>query len=181
MLPPWEETMLAATVSRGKKRGTRLLPIASKTTATRPAWETGPYIPVSDYRDISSYLANGYSLHMSDRAESQTPTLISPESIRGWSRTSKDFSLSLAEDSLLARSHSFFTSWTFPLAGKIAIRTRTPTSLVLPATRHFERSRPIFSFAFAPANASACRRREISLLLLSTPLIRILCHTSFCL
>ena len=83
--------MLVATVARGKKRGTRLLPHRFKDDRYRvQLGKQGPYIPVSDYRDISSYLANGYSLHMSDRAESQTPTLISPESIRGWSRTSKD-------------------------------------------------------------------------------------------
>ncbi len=83
--------MLAATVSRGKKRGTRLLPHRFKDDRYRvQLGKQGPYIPVTDYRDISSYLANGYSLHMSDRAEGQTSTLIRPESIRGWSRTSKD-------------------------------------------------------------------------------------------
>jgi hypothetical protein len=83
--------MLVATVSRGKNRGTRLLPHRFKDDRYRvQLGKEGPYIPVTDYRDISSYLANGYSLLMSDRAESQTPSLISPASIRGWSRTSKD-------------------------------------------------------------------------------------------
>jgi hypothetical protein len=83
--------MLIATVSRGKNRGTRLLPHRFKDDRYRvQLGKQGPYIPVTDYRDISSYLANGYSLRMSDRAESQTPTLIRPESIRGWRRTSED-------------------------------------------------------------------------------------------
>ena len=38
----------------------------------------GPYIPVTDYRDIPSYLANGYSLQMSDRPDSHTPSLKRP-------------------------------------------------------------------------------------------------------
>lgn len=83
--------MLVATVSRGKKRGTLLLPHRFKDDRYRvQLGKKGPYIPLTDYRDIVSYLANGYSLHMSDRAESQTPTLIRPESIHGWSRTSQD-------------------------------------------------------------------------------------------
>ena len=83
--------MLTATVSRGKNRGTRLLPHRFNDDRYHvQLGKEGPYIPVTDYRDISSYLANGYSLHMSDKAESQTPSLIRPESIRGWSRTSED-------------------------------------------------------------------------------------------
>jgi hypothetical protein len=83
--------VLIATVSRGKNRGTRLLPHRFKDDRYRvQLGKEGPYIPVTDYRDIASYLANGYSLHMSDKAESQTSTLIRPASIRGWSRTSQD-------------------------------------------------------------------------------------------
>jgi hypothetical protein len=83
--------MLTATVSRGKNRGARLFAHRFKDDRYRvQLGKAGPYIPISDYRDIISYLANGYSLLMSDRAESQTPTLIRPESIRGWTRTSKD-------------------------------------------------------------------------------------------
>jgi hypothetical protein len=83
--------MLTATVSRGKNRGTRLLPHRFNDERYHvQLGKEGPYIPVTDYRDISSYLANGYSLHMSDKAESQTPSLIRPESIHGWSRTSLD-------------------------------------------------------------------------------------------
>jgi hypothetical protein len=83
--------MLTATLSRGKNRGTRLLPHRFNDDRYHvQLGKEGPYIPVTDYRDISSYLANGYSLHMSDKAESQTPSLIRPESIRGWSRTSLD-------------------------------------------------------------------------------------------
>ena len=83
--------MLTATVSRGKNRGTRLLPHRFNDDRYHvQLGKEGPYIPVTDYRDISSYLANGYSLHMSDKTESQNPSLIRPESIRGWSRTSED-------------------------------------------------------------------------------------------
>ena len=83
--------MLFAIVSRGKKRGTRLLPHRFKDDRYHvQLGKQGPYIPVTDSRDIPSYLANGYSLHMSDRADSQTPTLISPQSVRGWSMASQD-------------------------------------------------------------------------------------------
>ena len=34
-----------------------------------------------------SYLANGYSLEMSNKAEKHNPTLIRPESIQGWSKS----------------------------------------------------------------------------------------------
>jgi hypothetical protein len=80
--------MLFATVSRGKKAGTRLLPHRFKDNRFHvQLGKEGPYIPLSDYRDIPSYLANGYSLQMSNRAESHNPSLISPQSIRGWSPT----------------------------------------------------------------------------------------------
>jgi hypothetical protein len=78
--------MLFATVSRGKKAGTRLLPHRFKDNRYHvQLGKQGPYIPITDYRDISSYLANGYSLTMSNQAASHNPTLISPASIRGWS------------------------------------------------------------------------------------------------
>ncbi len=78
--------MLFATVSRGKKLGTRLFPHRFKDERYHVhLGKEGPYIPVTDYRDIPSYLANGYSLQMSDKPESHTPTLRRPESIRGWS------------------------------------------------------------------------------------------------
>ena len=83
--------MLIATVSRGKNRGTRLLPHRFKDDRYRvQLGKRGPYIPVTDYRDIASYLANGYSLQMSDAAESHAPILIRPESIRGWSTDPKE-------------------------------------------------------------------------------------------
>lgn len=83
--------MLFATVSRGKNRGIRLLPHRFKDDRYHVhLGKQGPYIPLADSRDIPAYLANGYSLQMSDRAESSTPTLIRPESIHGWSRTSND-------------------------------------------------------------------------------------------
>jgi hypothetical protein len=83
--------MLFATVSRGKNRGSRLLPHRFKDDRYHvQLGKAGPYIPVTDCRDIPSYLANGYSLHMSGRAEKLTPSLIRPESIHGWNKSSKD-------------------------------------------------------------------------------------------
>jgi hypothetical protein len=77
--------MLFATVSRGKKAGTRLVPHLFQDNKYHvQLGKQGPYIPVADYRDISSYLANGYSVLMSDRAESRSPSLVSPQSVRGW-------------------------------------------------------------------------------------------------
>ncbi len=81
--------MLSAIVSRGKKLGTRLLPHRFEDDRYRVSLgKNGPSIPVSDYRDIPSYLANGYSLQMS--AGEHKPTLVRPKSIRGWSTNSKD-------------------------------------------------------------------------------------------
>jgi hypothetical protein len=78
--------MLFSTVSRGKKAGTRLVPHLFQDNKYHvQLGKQGPYIPVADYRDISSYLANGYSVLMSDRAESRSPSLVSPQSVRGWS------------------------------------------------------------------------------------------------
>ena len=79
--------MLFATVSRGRKFGTRLLPHRFKDDRYHVRLgKQGPYIPITDYRDIPSYLANGYSLEMSNKAEKHNPTLIRPESIQGWSK-----------------------------------------------------------------------------------------------
>ena len=78
--------MLFAIVRRGKKSGTRLFPHRYKeddrfhVSLTRQ----GPHIPLADDRDIPDYLANGYSLGMSNRAANCSPTMIRPESIRGW-------------------------------------------------------------------------------------------------
>ena len=83
--------MLFATVSRGKKAGTRLLPHQFKDNRYHVhLGRKGPYIPITDYRDIPSYLANGYSLQMSDRADSHTPILVRPQSIHGWSANPQD-------------------------------------------------------------------------------------------
>jgi len=46
--------------------------------------KAGPHIPLADDRDIPDYLANGYSLAMSNSDENYRPTLISPKSIQGW-------------------------------------------------------------------------------------------------
>ncbi len=83
--------MLFATVSRGKKTGTRLIPHLFPDNRYRvQLGKTGPYIPVTDYREIPSYLANGYSLQMSNRDNSQPPSLIRPQSIQGWSVNLQD-------------------------------------------------------------------------------------------
>jgi len=78
--------MLYAMVSRGKNRGARLLPHRFKDQRYHvQLGKQGPYIPLADARDIPRYLANGYSLQMS-AAEDVAPSLIRPESIRGWAR-----------------------------------------------------------------------------------------------
>jgi hypothetical protein len=83
--------MLFATVSRGKNLGTRLLPHRFKDNRYRvQLGKQGPYIPLADRREIPSYLANGYSLLMSNKAENHAPSLIRPESIRGWSANPND-------------------------------------------------------------------------------------------
>jgi hypothetical protein len=77
--------MLFAIVSRGRNLGTRLLPHRFKDHRFHvKLGRGGPYIPVSDDRDIPSYLANGYSLEMSNKSQRHNPSLIKPESIRGW-------------------------------------------------------------------------------------------------
>ena len=81
--------MLFARVSRGKNLGMRLFPHRFKDDRYHVhLGKSGPFIPVSDDRDIPSYLANGYSLQMSDGAESRPPVLIRPQAIQGWN---KDF------------------------------------------------------------------------------------------
>jgi hypothetical protein len=83
--------MLFATVVRGKRLGTRLMPHRfSDNRYHVHLGKEGPYIPVTDYRDIPSYLANGYSLQMSVSGENHTPRLIKPESIRGWRTNPRD-------------------------------------------------------------------------------------------
>ena len=75
--------MLFAIVSRGKNAGVRLLPHRFEDDRYHVCLgRQGPYIPVSDDRDIPDYLANGYSLQMSSKE--RKPTLIRPDSIRGW-------------------------------------------------------------------------------------------------
>lgn len=77
--------MMFAIVSRGKNSGRRLHPHRFKDNRYRVSLgDEGPCIPISDDRDIPSYLANGYSLRMSNAAENRNPSLIRPESIRGW-------------------------------------------------------------------------------------------------
>jgi hypothetical protein len=76
--------MLFAIVSRGKKTGTRLLPHRFRDNRYHVRLgKQGPYIPIADDRDIPSYLANGYSLEMSNPTEHHA-SLVSPDSIHGW-------------------------------------------------------------------------------------------------
>ena len=83
--------MLFATVSRGRKVGKRLLPHLFHDNRYRvQLGKAGPYIPITDYREIPSYLANGYSLLMSDRAGKHPPSLIRPQSVRGWTKNSEE-------------------------------------------------------------------------------------------
>jgi hypothetical protein len=83
--------MLFAVVARGKKLGTRLVPHRFQDDRYHVhLGKQGPYIPVTDPRDIPSYLANGYSLQMSETSESSAPRLVRPESVRGWSRDLRD-------------------------------------------------------------------------------------------
>lgn len=78
--------MLFAVVRRGKRSGVRLFPHLYKednryhVSLTRQ----GPHIPLADDRDIPEYLANGYSLGMSNRSARYNPTLIKPDFIHGW-------------------------------------------------------------------------------------------------
>ena len=83
--------MLFATVSRGKNSGMRLVPHRFSDNRYRvQLGKDGPYIPLSDDREIPSYLANGYSLVMSNKDEHRAPSLIRPQSIQGWSTSPKD-------------------------------------------------------------------------------------------
>jgi hypothetical protein len=77
--------MLFAIVRRGKKAGVRLYPHQFEDSRYGVSLtRQGPYIPLADSRDIPEYLANGYSLHMSNLAKGRKPTLIKPGSILGW-------------------------------------------------------------------------------------------------
>jgi hypothetical protein len=78
--------MLFAIVRRGKNAGVRLVPHRYKEDDRYRVClgKQGPYIPIADERDIPEYLANGYSLNMSSGDEGHNPSLIRPESIRGW-------------------------------------------------------------------------------------------------
>ena len=77
--------MLFSIVTRGKHSGIRLLPHKFQDNRFHVCLgKGGPHIPISDDRDIPDYLANGYSLHMSNAGEKHKPSLIHPKSIRGW-------------------------------------------------------------------------------------------------
>ena len=78
--------MLFTIVRRGKNAGIRLIPHRFKKDERYRVslGRKGPYIPISDERDLPEYLANGYSLSMSGGDAGHNPTLISPRSITGW-------------------------------------------------------------------------------------------------
>ena len=78
--------MLFAIVRRGRKSGIHVFPHRFKEDDRYHVSLTkaGPPIPLADDRDIPDYLANGYSLSMSNSGENYRPTLISPKSIQGW-------------------------------------------------------------------------------------------------
>ncbi|HKV60718.1 MAG TPA: hypothetical protein VJO16_02305 [Candidatus Acidoferrum sp.] len=78
--------MLFAIVRRGKRSGACLYPHRFKEDGRYHVSLTreGPHIPISDDRDLPDYLANGYSLAMSNKAADYNPTLIKPSSILGW-------------------------------------------------------------------------------------------------
>jgi hypothetical protein len=77
--------MLFAVVRRGKHAGTRLQPHRFEDERYRVSLtRQGPEIPLANPRDIVDYLANGYSLRMSNPEYGRRPTLISPKSIQGW-------------------------------------------------------------------------------------------------
>lgn len=78
--------MLFAIVRRGRKSGVHVFPHRHKEDERYHVSLTkaGPPIPLADDRDIPDYLANGYSLSMSNSDENYRPTLISPRSIHGW-------------------------------------------------------------------------------------------------
>lgn len=74
-----------AIVRRGKNSGVRLVPHLFPDSRYHVSLtKQGPDIPLADYRDIPEYLANGYSLRMSNLEMNHQPTLIKPTSIRGW-------------------------------------------------------------------------------------------------
>ena len=77
--------MLFAVVRRGKHSGMRLLPHRFEDDRYHVSLtREGPDIPLANPHDIPDYLANGYSLRMSNAAQNRKPTLIKPDSIRGW-------------------------------------------------------------------------------------------------
>ena len=77
--------MLFAIVQRGKKNGLKLVPHRFEDDRYRVSLgRKGPYIPLADEFDIPDYLANGYSLRMSDEQQAGSPRLVRPGSILGW-------------------------------------------------------------------------------------------------
>ena len=77
--------MFFAIVRRGRNSGARLLPHRFEDNRYRVSLtRQGPDIPLANPHDIPDYLANGYSLRMSNVAQNHKPTLIKPGSIHGW-------------------------------------------------------------------------------------------------
>jgi hypothetical protein len=78
--------MLFAIGRRGKNAGVRLVPhrFTEDGRYRVSLGKEGPYIPISDERDLPDYLANGYSLSMSSGDEDHKPSLIHPRAVVGW-------------------------------------------------------------------------------------------------
>jgi hypothetical protein len=78
-------SMLFTIVRRGRKTGICLHPhLFADERYHVSLTKEGPFIPLADDRDIPEYLANGYSLSMSNPAQSLNPRLVKPASIKGW-------------------------------------------------------------------------------------------------
>ena len=88
--------MLFAVVRRGKK-SICLFPHRYEEDGRYHVSPTkrDPYIPLDDDRDIPDYLANGYLLGMSNRAENLGPTMIRPQSISGWTEVRQGWLLTV--------------------------------------------------------------------------------------
>ena len=77
--------MLVSVVRGGMIAGTRLLPHRFDEDRYHVSLtRQGPDIPLANPQDIPDYLANGYSLRMSNVEQNLKPTLIKPRSIQGW-------------------------------------------------------------------------------------------------
>lgn len=78
---------LHAVITRGKNKGKYLYPHRHEDGmyVVSPNRFEKNYIRIASLADVPGWLANGYSLRMSNPAEGITaPSLIAPVSVRGW-------------------------------------------------------------------------------------------------